>query len=147
MAKMEAVLRAEINRLARKEIRAAVGPLARSVRGLKRAVTKLTRQVNSLAKVASKAVKARAAEKVTLEAAPAELERARFSGGLIKKLRRRLGVTQAELAKLLKVSPSTVAFWEQGRNRPTEANKAPLVALRKLGRREVRRLLEDASKA
>ena len=147
MAKMEGILRAEISRLARKEIRAAVGPLARSVRELKRAVAKLTKKANSLAKAVGQAVKAKAAEKVKLEAAPGELKSARFSAGLIRKLRRRLGVTQAELAKLANVSPTTVAFWEQGRHRPTEANKVPLVALRKLGRREVRRLLGDAPKA
>lgn len=36
----------------------------------------------------------------------------------LKKLRDREGITQADLSKKLKTSPSTVGMWEQGRREP-----------------------------
>ena len=135
MGKMEEALRSEIRRLARKEIRAACGPLRKQVRTLRRQVAQLLK-----AGPAAGAAAAKASPK--LEADPAEVAKARLSPGLVRKLRKRLGITQAEFATILGVSGTTVAFWEQGRNRPTEESKALIVALRKLGRRDVRRLLK-----
>lgn len=39
-------------------------------------------------------------------------------GEKIKKLRKRMPLTQAELAKKLKIAPSAVSAWEQNKNRP-----------------------------
>jgi len=142
MGKMEEAMRSEIARLTSKEIRATCIPLARDVRQLKRTVAHLSRVVASLEKLGGELKEKKLAQKAKLEADPAEVEAARFSAGLIRKLRKRLGLTQAQLASLVGVSGATVTFWEQGRNRPTEANKASLVALRKLGRRDVKALLE-----
>lgn len=145
MGKIEAVLRSEIARLAKKEIRTACQPMAREVRRLKRTVREISKAVRSFVGVAKEVEARRAAERPTrLQAEPAEVEKARISGGLVKKLRKRLGLSQAELAKLMSVSSAAVAFWEQCRTRPTQEKKAGLVALRKLGRRDVRRLLEAA---
>ena len=55
----------------------------------------------------------RAAERAKRAAAPEEVEAARLSPGLIKKLRSRLGITQGELATLVGVSTSAVGSWEQ----------------------------------
>ena len=66
---------------------------------------------------------------------------ARISPGLIKKLRARLGITQGDLATLVGVSTSAVGFWEYGKAKPEGRNREALVALRKLGKREVRGIL------
>ena len=63
--------------------------------------------------------------------------------GLIRSLRRHLGISQKELAVLAGVSVGAVHLWETGKFRPKEEKKRVLVALRKLGRREVRKLLEE----
>jgi DNA-binding transcriptional regulator YiaG len=140
MGKMEQVLRSEIQRLARKEIRAASGPLAKQVRELKREVKKLSKALEARSKEAA-SEKSKAAPPA-LKADPAEVEKARFSGNLVRKLRKRLGISQAELATLADVSGTTISFWEQGRTRPSDESKAVIVALRKLGRRDVKKLLE-----
>jgi transcriptional regulator with XRE-family HTH domain len=67
--------------------------------------------------------------------------RARITSGLVRKLRARLALTQAQLASLLGVSAAAVQSWEQNIARPAGANKASLIALRKMGKREVARLL------
>jgi transcriptional regulator with XRE-family HTH domain len=46
-----------------------------------------------------------------------------------------------ELATLVGVSAGAVGFWEQGKAQPRGRNKEALVALRKLGKREVRGIL------
>jgi len=143
MGKLEQVMRSEIGRLARKEVRATCVPLARQVRELKRAVSQLSKVVARLEKRSGAAAENRPAAVAKLEAPADEVAKARFSAGLVRKLRKRLGITQGELAALLDVSSTTVAFWEQGRNRPTEASKVGIVALRRLGRRDVKRLLES----
>ena len=62
---------------------------------------------------------------------------------LIRALRSRLGISQAELAKLVGVSTVAVGQWESGRSRPRAESKARIAALRSLGRREVKRLLVE----
>ena len=52
MGKIETAVKSEIARLAKKEIRAVCGPLARDVRELKRTVSRLRRTVASLEKAA-----------------------------------------------------------------------------------------------
>ena len=146
MGKMEEALRSEMTRLARKEIRATCLPVARDVRELKRKVSELSRTVGSLVKLVEELSRKQRAEMAKLEAPPDEVEKARLSPRLIRTLRKRLGITQGSLAKLVGVSAASVTFWERGHTHPTESNKAALVALRKLGRREVRRLLEPAGK-
>lgn len=142
MGKMEQTLRSEIRRLAKKEVRAVCDPLIREVRALRREVRNLRKTVATV----GEAVPERAAAgEPSLQADPEEVDRARFSPGLIRKLRKRHHITQADLAKLLGVSPAAVAFWEQGRSRPRHDSKTRIVALRKLGRRDVRRLLEAST--
>jgi len=80
-----------------------------------------------------------------LEAAPEEVKVSRFSPRLIRSLRGHLGITQKELAGLTGVTVGAVHLWESGQFKPSEKKKAVMVALRKLGRREVRKLLEKKS--
>ena len=143
MGKMEQTLKSEITRLARKEMRAAYLPLARDVRRLKRVVSALRKTVAVLARLGTQLQAQRTAERARLAAAPQEVKAARISPLLIKKLRKRLGITQGELAALVGVSTSAVGSWEYGKARPEGHNREALVALRKLGRREVVRILAE----
>lgn len=142
MGKIETVMRSEIGRLARRELRSVCVPLARDVRTLKRTVSALKRTVTALGRVAKQWNEQVVAQTSELRAPEEEVKSARFSAGLIRKLRKRLGLSQAEIGKLVDVSSVTVWSWEQGRSRPSGSNRHALVALRKLGRRDVKRLLE-----
>jgi DNA-binding transcriptional regulator YiaG len=77
---------------------------------------------------------------------------ARLSPRLVQSLRRRLGLSQMALARLMGVSAPAVAHWEVGESMPTGRNRVTLVALRKVRKREVKELLarrvkETASRA
>jgi len=85
-------------------------------------------------------------KKVPLEATSEEVKKSRFSPRLIQSLRRHLGISQKELAILTGVSIGAVHLWESGKFMPKEEEKKKkgmMVALRKLGRRDVRKLLEE----
>ena len=141
MGKLEQTLKSEITRLARKQVRATCLPLARDVRRLKRTVSALRKTVAVLARFGAEFQAERTAERSKMAVAPEEVKAARLSPLLIKKLRTRLGITQGELAALVGVSHSAVCSWEYGKARPEGHNREALVALRKLGRREVRGIL------
>jgi DNA-binding transcriptional regulator YiaG len=138
---MEQTLKSEITRLAKKQVRATCLPLAREVRRLKRTVSALRKTVSVLTRLGAEWQAERQAQRANLAAAPEEVKAARISPRLIKKLRERLGVSQGELATLIGVSTNAVGFWEQGKARPQGRNREALVALRKLGKREVRGIL------
>jgi len=148
MGKMEQTLKSEITRLAKKQVRATCLPLARDVRRLKRTVAALRKTVVVLARLGTELQTERQAQRAKLAAAPEEVKAARISPLLIKKLRARLGITQSELATLVGVSTSAVGSWEYGKAKPEGRNREGLVALRKLGRRDLAGILaakaEDA---
>jgi len=141
MGKMEQTLKSEITRLAKKQMRATCLPLVREVRRLKRSVSALRKTVVVLARLGAEWEVQRTAEQTKLAAAPEEVKAARISPGLIKKLRKRLKITQGELAMLVGVSMSAIGSWEYGKAKPKGRNREALVALRKLGKREVRGIL------
>jgi DNA-binding transcriptional regulator YiaG len=141
MGKMEQTLKSEITRLARKQVRATCLPLARDVRRLKRTVSALRKTVALLARLGTELQTERQAQRAKLAVAPEEVKAARISPGLIKRVRARLGITQGELATLVGVSTSAVASWEYEKAKPEGRNREALVALRKLGKREVQKIL------
>ena len=141
MGKVETVLKAEIARLSRRETRRMTQKHVEELRRLRQRVATLEHEVRSL-KTARAEEEIKAKIKTTTETAAArQASTARLSPGLILALRRRLKLTQAELAKLVGVSTVAVGMWESGHTHPRRETKARIVALRSFGRREVRRLL------
>ncbi len=146
MGKMESTIKSEINRIARKEIRSATDPLRREVRELKRVVRELGATVKPLAREARKASRADEARLTNLSVDEAEVKAARINGKWVKSLRAKINVSQMELATLLGISVSGVRTWEYDTSRPRGRNRQTLVALRKLGRRDVARLLASGKR-
>ena len=142
MAKLEMILKAEIVRLSKREMRKVTVPLGKDVRSLKSTVSHLRKTVSLLEKFAARQQSEMASERSRLQAAPEEMKKARFSPRLIRLLRKRLRITQRELAALAGVTVGAIYQWEQGLFEPRKDKKGALVALRKLGRREVKKLLE-----
>ncbi len=151
MAKLETVIKEAIARGARRQVRVVVTPLRREVVRLRKKVTDLHATVMTLRRSAN-------GWKRLMEAAPAipqiseeDAKAARLSPRLIESLRRRLGLSQTALARLVGVSATAVAHWVAGDSMPTGQNRMTLVALRRVGKREVkelfaRRVKETASR-
>lgn len=67
----------------------------------------------------------------------------RLSPVMIKKLRAKLNVTQSEFGELVGVSKCTVYWWEIGKYIPSEENRQLIIDLRKVGRRDVKKVLKE----
>ncbi|MGO8989170.1 MAG: helix-turn-helix domain-containing protein [bacterium] len=143
MGRLEATIKSEIVRLAKREMRKTLVPLGRDVRLLKSTVSQLRKAVLTLQRITASQQKELEKGKTPLEATPEEVKESRFSPRLIGSLRRHLGITQKELAILIGVTVGAAHLWEIGQFKPSMKKKAVMVALRKLGRREVRKLLEE----
>lgn len=129
-------------RLARREIRQHVEPLRKENRALKRRVAALEKAVQPVRREIKKK-EAKQLEQLAALAAPAEeVKAARITASWVKNTREKLSITQEEMAQLCKVSPSAVRSWEYDLSKPRGRNREALVALRKVGRRDVLRMLE-----
>ena len=142
MGKLEAAIKTEIMRLAKREIHKVSVPLKRDVRSLKITVSQLRKAVLPLQRSTADQQKELAKREVRLEVSPEELQKSRLSPRLIKTLRKKLGITQKELAILTGVTMTAVQSWEAGKFTPKAEKKTALAALRTLGRTEVKKLLQ-----
>lgn len=142
-------LKEEISRLAKKEAKSLFQPLQRDKIKLKRDLTQLKRKVARLERDNKRfrAMNDRAIAR-KLNKKDQNTKRIWFTGKGVKSMRAKLKLTQAELAKLIDVSTQTIVKWEKTNGklsiRKKEA-KNKLYGLRKLGIREVKRLLKAES--
>ncbi len=137
------VLKQEITRLARKEVAATARLQSTQIQSLKATTRKLRDQVAALEKTVSRLSRetSGANSRPQAEAAP---ERAfRISPKSIKSHRRRLHLSQAQMAKLLGVSIASVTFWESGKASPRGKNRQAIAELRQMGTRDAKILLES----
>lgn len=129
MSKLTAVFQAEIARIARREIKKETAALTKQLRAAKKQQTVFRREIARL----EREIKRAQAAKPMVQAPPeAEQDQSgsRLSPLLLKKLRKRLGISQSELASLLAVSQPAVASWEQGRAKPRGNTRSAIIALR-----------------
>jgi DNA-binding transcriptional regulator YiaG len=142
MPNIAAVLKEEITRLARREIRRQTNVLRkasaqyrRDIAGMKRRLSDLQHQVVPLQKQVLKSVPAQAAE--------AEKERVRFTAKGLRSQRKRLGLSADNYGKLIGVTGQTLYSWEQETSRPRRAQLTPIASLRSIGKREAQARLEQ----
>ena len=135
----------EIRRLARKEIKAYSAPLSETISALKKQVAEQKRQIAALEKRCAAIDPEVSASPI---AVPEDDEKQlRLNAAGILRLRTKLGLTQGEFAKVLGVAMHTVSVWEQGRRVPRRAHKARICALRGIGKRELKKMLEQTEAA
>ena len=144
---MARVLREEVQRLAKRQVKAGLAPIKRDTVRLKKNVADLRRELTALART-SRELLARVTAVVTTKETAVATERAatlRPTSKSLVRLRRRLDLTQVEFGRLLGVSGQAVLNWERkgGRVRMRTANLAALAGIQKLGKREARRRLEE----
>lgn len=145
MANVASVLKEEIIRLARKELRSETEKLKKAsaqyrseIAALKRRSVELEKQVSRLEKGATK--------NVEVKTEPEGTARARFTAKGFKTLRQRLGLTAEVIASLLGVSAQTIYNWEAGNSSPREQQMVRIVMLRGIGKREVDAILQDRAR-
>ena len=141
MANIASVLRDEICRLARKEIRQQMGVTVKASAQHRRDIAEMKRQVQQLKKAIAfleRQEKKRLAEQPVTK----KPEGARFAAKGVKTQRSRLGLSAKDYGKLVGVSEMTIYNWEQGKSKPQAKQLAALVAVRGIGKREAVKRLE-----
>jgi DNA-binding transcriptional regulator YiaG len=141
MANVAAVLKEEIRRLAKREIKAETGKTKRAVVQYRRDIANLKRMLDQQAKKIA-ALQKRAGAAVENTVSEPE-ENIRFSARSVKAQRTRLSLSAADYGKLVGVSPLTIYAWEKGETRPRKAQLAALVAVRGIGKREALQRLAE----
>lgn len=142
MSNIAQVLKSEIIRLSRKEVRAAANPLRSSNFILKKTVAELKKRVGAL-EAENKRLCA-IAEKEQARVSPDLVKKARITSHGVKMLRTKLGLSQDSLAKLLGVSSQAVYAMEHkaGRLRLRPGTLSSLISLRGIGKRDAKKKLE-----
>jgi len=140
MPNFSAVFKSEVARLARKEIRAAVGATKKAAAQSRRDVAALKRRIGALEK---QVAFLEGQEKKRLVAGPRKAPKGtRFSPTWVKSDRNRLGLSAKDYGRLVGVSALTVYNWESGKSKPREKQLAAWAAIRGLGKREAMRRLD-----
>lgn len=150
MTTLATVLKDEIRRLARKEIRAQTGSTSKAVAQYRREIARLKRQQREQERKIAFLEGETRKSIASPGAAPKLNGDSRFSSRSVRAQRRRTGLSAADYAKLVGVSPLTIYNWEHNKSRPRQNQFAALVALRGLGKREAQAklaLLEDEKAA
>ncbi len=143
MPNIASVLKSEITRLARKEVRDGGDGLRKTVAAhraeianLKKRLSELESTVRRLSKGVGAATKhsRRSAADAATEPDSTGL---RFRAKGMAANRQRLGLSAADFGLLVGATGQSIYAWETGKTKPKPANLAAIAALRGVGKREV----------
>ncbi|MDP3040545.1 MAG: hypothetical protein Q8O18_11855, partial [Deltaproteobacteria bacterium] len=104
MAKIESIIKAEIQRLAKREVRSKFLPLRREVWGMRLKLSGLLKSFTKLDRWAKEQTRQAERMEINLEATPEEVKASRFTPERIRNLRKKKGISQRELAILAGVT-------------------------------------------
>jgi DNA-binding transcriptional regulator YiaG len=147
MPNLASVLKEEVARLARKEIRRQTATMQKASAQHRRDIAALKRKAVALEKRLA-LVEGRPSAQPAQESTPAEEStKARFTAKGLRSQRKRLGLAAADYAKLVGVTPQSIYNWERGGSKPRQSQIAVLATLRGIGKKEVKARLAQAPKA
>ena len=145
MPNFAVVLKEEIARLARKELRSQTQELKKAsaqyrahIAALRKRVETLERQLKKSNRAAGRASTARPEEEEQEQGTPR-----RFSAARLAAQRNKLGLSAADFAALLGVSGQSVYKWEHGESRPRARQLEAIAAVLGIGKREAAARLEQ----
>ncbi len=139
MPNIATVLKDEITRLARREIKSETEKLKKAssqyrseIAALKRRISDLEKQVG---RVSKKAPKSQPKPDQT------ESSKMRFVAKGFASLRAKLGLSAADMGKLIGVSAQSIYHWETEKSRPRQSQLPAIAAIRKMGKKEAAEIL------
>jgi DNA-binding transcriptional regulator YiaG len=141
MPNIGAVLKEEISRLARRELRGQVAGMKKASAQYRKHIAALKRQVARLESQVS-LLRGKLLNGSAAATEDADAKRVRFAPKSLRAQRERLGLSAGDYGKLLGVSAQSVYNWEHATARPRSAQIRRLAALRNMGKREAQARLE-----
>lgn len=144
MPNIASVFKAEIARLARKELRENTDALKKAVAAHRSEIAGLKRRVQALESVVKRLAKGTSADqRHATKPATGESSAASESAGLrfraagMAANRKRLGLSAADFGLLVGATGQSIYAWEAGKAKPRPQALAAIAALRGAGKREV----------
>ena len=142
MPNIGSLLKEEIARLSRREIRRQVTPLRKIAWHSRLEIAALKRRLADADKRLALLTKQQSRQTAAVVDNADTGRQIRFVAKGLRSLRTRLGLSAEGLAKLIGVSAQSVYNWETKKAAPRKEQMASIVALRSLGKREVQARLE-----
>jgi len=139
--------RAEVVRMARKELKPELQGMRKAITAHRTEIAALKREVKALTsqlKATQRQVKAadlHKAKAVTEDIAPKKSKQIQFDAQVLIDKRAALGITQKQMAQLLGASSISVYKWETGHVHPRAAQLERIAEVLKLGKRKALALL------
>jgi DNA-binding transcriptional regulator YiaG len=147
MPNIALLLKSEITRIARRETRAHVKALTKTVRAsrseiasLKRRAMELERELRNLHRTDRKS-----RQDASVSEPPGK--QPRFSAKSLASQRNRLQLSAQDCGLLVGASAQSIYNWEQGKARPHAKHIVAIAALRNLGKRQADAILESRRRA
>jgi DNA-binding transcriptional regulator YiaG len=139
MPNIASILKSEITRIARKEIRVELDGLKKSVGGYRSEIAALKRRAQSLEQELKRLLKS--IPKPEPLPVDATSKTPRFSAKGLASQRQRLGLSADAIGTLVGASGQSVYNWEAGKARPRASHLAAIAALRGLSKTQAAEIL------
>jgi DNA-binding transcriptional regulator YiaG len=140
MPNIAAVLKSEISRVARREVRAEITSLKKAAAAHRHEIAVLKQRLAVVERNAKRTARAVPVPRAVEEEEGAKL---RFRAEGFAAHRKRLGLSAEAMGALVGASGQSVYKWESGKVKPRAAQLTAIAAIRKLGKREAQAKLEQ----
>lgn len=144
MTNIATVLKDEITRLAKRQLRSETEGFKKASARYRADIAAMKRRIEALEKLVAHLQKAALRSRPTVVAeSTGEGVKHRFSPARLHARRVRLGLSAADMGRLIGVSPKSIYDWESGAKRPRDKQLALIAAVRNMGKREAQARLDE----
>jgi len=136
MPNIAVLLKNEISRVARKEVRAETQTLKNASSAHRSEIAALKRRIQALEQDLRRVSNISRPSKAAPDQAVDTAQKARFSAGGLKSHRQRLGLSAIDFGALIGASALSVYKWESGKVHPQAKFLPAIAAVRSMGKKE-----------
>lgn len=142
MANFAQLLKEEIIRLSKKEIRAAMQPALNAIQTLRKANAEQKKQIAELERMFQKCSSSLPETKTPSDKKMLSFDKkTRLGAGGIIRIRKRLALDRQTMARLLDVNPNSIFLWEHEKNKPRPQMRMKILSLRDLTKKDIQERL------
>lgn len=142
MPDIASTLKAEIARIARKEIRSETEDFKKASAQYRTHIAQLRRRIESLERELKRVGKQRPKKAETVLSDPGTGVTRRFSASRLAATRKKLALSAADFGALIGVSGQSIYKWETGEARPRAKQLEGIASVRGMGKREAAERLQ-----
>jgi len=147
MPDISSIFKSEISRLARKELRAAIGGLKKAANAHRTEIAALKRRTEELDRELRRLAKDRAPATPVPNDGDGSAATSRFSAKALARERKRLGLSAQEVGLLVGTSSQSIYNWEQAKAQPRARHVQALIALKTLSKKDAQQLVAQRKAA